>query len=165
MPLVGRLIHAVRQDYPDIGRDRLIYEVNRRLITEMIFDLMDQTRSRLADLAPHSAEDIRRAPAPVASFSDQMLSEIAELRRFLFAELYCHPRIADTMARAKTVLRDLFQHYMARPGDLEPGWREQAVDAAPKDRARCVCDFIAGMTDRFALHIHGRLFDGRTELR
>ena len=165
VPLVGRLIHAVRQDYHEICRDRLIYEVNRRLITEMIFDLMDQTRSRLADLAPRTAEDIRRAPAPVASFSDQMLGEIAELRRFLFAELYCHPRIADTMARAKTVLGDLFQHYMARPEDLEPGWREKVVDAAPKDRARCVCDFIAGMTDRFALHIHGRLFDGRTELR
>lgn len=165
VPLVGRLIHAVQRDYPDIARDRLIYEVNRRLITVMIFDLMDQTRGRLADLAPRSAEDIRRAREPVASFSEQMLAEITELRRFLFDELYTHPRIAGTMARAKTVLSDLFHHYMTKPEDLEQGWRELAIDAAPKDRARCVCDFIAGMTDRFALHMHGRLFDGRTELR
>jgi len=165
VPLVGRLIHAVQRDYPDIASDRLIYEVNRRLITEMIFDLMEETRGRLADLAPRSAEDIRRATAPVANFSDQMLGEITELRRFLFDALYSHPRIATTMTRAKTVLSELFHHYMAQPQDLEPGWRASAVDAAPKDRARCICDFIAGMTDRFALHIHGRLFDGRTELR
>jgi len=165
VPLVGRLLHTVERAYPDLASDRLIYEVNRRLITAMIFDLMDETRRRLNELAPRSAEDIRRAAFPVASFSEQMQAEITALRRFLFDELYSHPRIAETMARAKTVLSDLFQHYMTAPEDLETGWRAQAAGAAPKDRARCVCDFIAGMTDRFALHTHGQLFDGRMELR
>ncbi len=165
VPLVGRLIDAVKRDYPNLAADRLIYEVNRRLITAMIFDLMDETRRRVDELAPCSAENIRRAPAPVASFSTSMLAEIGELRRFLYAQLYRHPRIAGTMDRAKNVLSDLFHHYMAHPEDLDYGWRELARDAPPKDQARCVCDFIAGMTDRFALHTHGRLFDGREELR
>ncbi|MFP3921084.1 MAG: deoxyguanosinetriphosphate triphosphohydrolase [Dichotomicrobium sp.] len=165
VPLVGRLIEAVRRDHPALAADRLIYEVNRRLITVMIFDLLEETRRRLSELAPRSAEDIRRAGAPVAGFSEAMLSEISALRGFLHAELYCHPRIAETMARAKTVLADLFAHYMDHPEDLDPGWRELAIDAAPRDRARCVCDFIAGMTDRFALHMHGRLFDGPADLR
>jgi len=165
IPLVGRLIDAVQREYPDLVHDRLIYEVNRRLITEMIFDLLAETRRRLADLAPRSAGDIRHAGAPVASFSDKMLSEIAELRRFLHAELYRHPRIAQTMARAKDVLCELFAHYMENPEDLDCGWRDAAIGASRKDRARCVCDFIAGMTDRFALHTHGRLFDGPEDLR
>ncbi len=165
VPLVGRLIHAVEHEHPGIASDRLIYEVNRRLITAMIFDLLSQTRERLADLDPRSAEDIRHAPAPVAAFSDTMLAEITALRRFLHAELYRHPRIAETMARAQTVLGDLFHHYMAHPHDLDCSWRDEAIAAAPHDRARCVCDFIAGMTDRFALHTHSRLFDGPAELR
>ena len=165
VPLVGRLIHAVEHEHPGIASDRLIYEVNRRLITAMIFDLMEETRHRLADLAPRSAEDIRAAPAPVAAFSEQMLTEITHLRRFLFDELYTHPRIAGTMARAQAVLGDLFHHYITQPHDLECGWRNEAIAAAPHDRARCVCDFIAGMTDRFAFHMHGQLFDGGMELR
>jgi len=155
----------VNREHSGIAEDRLIYEVNRRLITVMIYDLLEETRRRLQELDPGSAEDIRRAAAPVAGFSEAMLAEITELRRFLFAELYCHPRIAETMGRAKCILADLFAHYMANPGDLETGWREMAADAKPADRARCVCDFIAGMTDRFALHTHRRLFDGSGELR
>jgi len=165
VPLVGRLVDAVNREHSGIAEDRLIYEVNRRLITVMIYDLLEETRRRLQELDPGSAEDIRRAAAPVAGFSEAMLAEITELRRFLFAELYCHPRIAETMGRAKCILADLFAHYMANPGDLETGWREMAADAKPADRARCVCDFIAGMTDRFALHTHRRLFDGSGELR
>jgi len=165
VPLVGRLVRAVEKDYPALASDRLIYEVNRRLITAMIFDLMEETRSRVNELRPGSAEAIRRAHAPVAAFSEKMLSDIAELRSFLHAELYRHPRIAETMGRAKAVLGDLFAHYMDHPEDLDQGWRELALHAAPRDRARCVCDFIAGMTDRFALHTHRRLFDGSVELR
>jgi len=165
VPLVGRLVHAVEGAYPGLGHDRLIYEVNRRLITVMIFDLLEETRRRLADLAPSSADDIRHAKAPIAAFSEPMLAEISDLRRFLHAELYCHERIAQTMERAKAMLRDLFAHYMAQPHDLDPGWREAAFSSSGSDLARCVCDFIAGMTDRFAVHTHARLFDGPAELR
>ena len=166
VPLVGRQIRAVEDAHPNLASDRLIYEVNRRMITAMIFDLLEETRRRLADLNPASADDIRRAPAPVAAFSEPMLAEIATLRSFLHAELYCHERIAGTMARAKAMLRDLFAHYMDHPQDLDAGWRETAVSAASdQDRARCICDFIAGMTDRFAAHRHARLFDGPAELR
>lgn len=165
VPLVGRLVRAVSDAYPGLAHDRLVYEVNRRLITVMIFDLLEETRSRLAELAPRSAEDIRRAPAPIAAFSEPMLAEIAALRGFLHTELYCHERIAGTMERAKAMLRDLFSHYMAHPRDLDRGWREAALATSGQDRARCICDFVAGMTDRFAVHTHARLFDGPAELR
>jgi len=165
VPLVGRLVHAVEGAYPGLGHDRLIYEVNRRLITAMIFDLLQETQRRLAELGPRSADDIRRAKAPIAAFSEPMLAEIATLRSFLYAELYTHERIAGAMARAKTMLHDLFNHYMAHPADLDAGWRESALSSSGSDLARCVCDFIAGMTDRFAVHTHARLFDGPAELR
>ncbi len=165
VPLVGRLIREVEKAHGTLAHNRIIYEVNRRLITAMINDVRGETLMRLSELGARSAADIRTAKRPVVSFSPQMTKDLGELRAFLFEEVYRHPRIAEVMSRSQQVLVDLFDHYMANPGDLAGGLRDAACGADDMDKARCVCDFIAGMTDRYALRAHERLFDAGAELR
>jgi dGTPase len=164
VPLVGRLIREVEKVHGGLAHQKIIYEVNRRLITAMINDVLCETTARLGDLRPQSVEDIRNAPQPVVSFSPQMTADLAVLRAFLFDEVYRHPRIAEVMQRSQQILVDLFDHYMANPDDLAGEWRDAACAANDTARARCVCDFIAGMTDRHALRTHKRLFDAEAEL-
>jgi dGTPase len=140
----------------------LIYEVNRRLITEMVRDLVSETSARLARLKPKTVEDIRLAGFPVAAFSDEMASELAELREFLFDEFYYHPRITGVMADAQKVVRDLYNHFLAHPESLPEIWREEAENG---EKGRVIGDFVAGMTDRLAIDTHRGLFDDTPRLR
>lgn len=165
VPLVGRLITAVEKQYGGLSRERLIFEVNRRLISAMIYDLLNETRQRLSDLNPRTADDIREAGVAAVAFSAGTLAELSVLREFLHSQVYRHRRIARIMADAQRVLRDLFDHYAACPDDLPGEWRAAALHCTETARARHICDFIAGMTDRFALRIHQRLFDDTPELR
>jgi dGTPase len=108
---------------------------------------------------------VRHAGAPVAAFSPAMQRELSALRAFLTARVYRHPRIERIMADAEGVVRELFGRYRAEPGALPPEWREQAREKSAAAYARQVCDFIAGMTDRYALAEHRRLFDATPDLR
>ncbi len=168
VPLAARFIADVEARHGRLDRPRMIYEVNRRLITHMVNDVVDEARKRLARLAPQSARDIRAAAAPVVTFSAGMRSALDELRAFLFRRVYRHHRVMRVMQSAEAVIRDLVRHYTAHPEHLPERWRTaiQDGDGAKSEAARALtaCDFVAGMTDRYAVCEHRRLFDDTPDL-
>ena len=165
VPIAGRSLAEVNAAFPDAEAPRRLYEVTRRLITEMVNDATAETQRRLRQLAPRSADDIRGAGEPIVAFSPAMQSDLDALRAFLTARVYRDARIARIMADAEGVVADLFARYIADEAALPAGWREQAPSTDPPAFARYVCDFIAGMTDRYALAEHRRLFDATPDLR
>ena len=162
VPLAGRFIAEVEAQHGALPANRLIYEVNRRLISAMVHDLVDEAQRRLDDLKPASVDDIRGAAYPVAAFSQIMAKEIGELRGFLFQEFYFHPRVQDIMNGAQKIVRDLFDCFLRDPERLPDEWRQKAKT---KERGRVISDFVAGMTDRMAIDTHRRLFDDTPRLR
>jgi dGTPase len=165
VPIAARALAEVREAYPGIDGTRLLYEAIRRLISAMIEDAVAESERRLAALQPRSVADIRHAPHAVVAFSEAMRRDLDSLRAFLFARVYRNERIVRVMADAERVVRDLFQRYAAEPEALPPDWREPAPPRGTRAYDRHVADFIAGMTDRFALAEHRRLFDATPELR
>jgi len=162
VPLAGRALAQVRAAYPDLEGTRALYETTRRLITALIDDAVAETHRRLERLSPISADDVRLAGHPVVAFSASMSKDLDALRAFLAARVYRHPRVERIMGDAESIVTDLFAHYRDDPEALPPEWREQAPTTG---YPRYVCDFIAGMTDRYALAEHRRLFDATPELR
>jgi dGTPase len=158
VPLAREVLAAVRARYPGIAEDRLVPEAIRRLIDRMVADLLEETRGRLAAARPTSADAVRRAGRPLVAFSAAMGHETQGLRRFLFERMYRHERVTRSMNRAKEIVRALFERLLAEPDLLPPEWASQAKAAATARRARLVADYIAGMTDRFAITEHARLF-------
>ncbi|MHA1524938.1 MAG: deoxyguanosinetriphosphate triphosphohydrolase [Alphaproteobacteria bacterium] len=161
--MVGAAMAQVTKDYGTIEPARLIHETSRRLVTAMVDDVIAQTRENLAALNPQSADDIRGAGAPVAEFSPQMRSQISEVKAFLFAHMYRHPRVTATMDKVEPVVGALFGEYLKNPASLPAEWRAgiaEGNDVASNGvaNARHIADFIAGMTDRFALSEYQRLF-------
>ncbi len=165
VPIAARALAEVRAAYPGIDGTRLLYESIRRLITWMIEDAVAESERRLATLAPRSAGDVRHAQAPMVAFSETMQPELDRLRAFLAARVYRHPRITRIMGEAEGVVRDLFARYSDDPQSLPPEWRGGAPPRGTQAYARYICDFIAGMTDRYALAEHRRLFDATPDLR
>ena len=155
--LVGPVFATVRSLYPDIELARLVHESVRRLIDLMVTDLLDETRRRLAAAAPRSVADLRRLDRPVVAFSPAMRENDRALKDFLFRHMYRHERVNRMTETARQVVRDLFDRYMAQPDFLPEDWRAKGVQAVPTELARLVGDYIAGMTDRFALKEHDRL--------
>ena len=131
----------------------------------MIDDAVTETKALLRDLAPNSAADIRHAPEAVAAFSRAMTGDLDVLRNFLTTRVYRHERMMRIMGRAEQVVSDLFGLYTARAEALPPEWQAQAPPPGSRAHARYICDFIAGMTDRYALAEHRRLFDETPDLR
>lgn len=169
LSLPGRLLRTVEKALYPLDNQRLIYEVNRRMITVMLQDVVEETRRRLSEIAPGSPTDIRAAGSPVAAFSAPLLLELNELRTFLGASVYRHPRVVRVMEGAEEIVRDLVRHYLAKHEDLPDPWRESAQEVANgrglRSLPRLVCDFVAGMTDRYAIQEHRRLFDATPDLR
>jgi dGTPase len=164
VPIAGRALAEVKAAYPGIDGTRLLYEAIRRLIGAMIEHAVAEAERRLASLEPRSANDVRHAATTMVAFSEDMQRELDQLRAFLTARVYRHKRIDRIMGEAEGVVRDLFKRYSDDPAALPPEWREQAPPDASA-YARHIADFIAGMTDRFALAEHRRLFDATPELR
>lgn len=159
VPLAGPVFAEVARTYPGLEPSRVIHEGVRRMIDRMVEDLLAETRARLADLAPRSAEDVRAAGGPVVAFGETMRTHDRALKAFLFERMYRHWRVNRMASKARRVVRDLFGMLVAEPNCLPNDWRAQ-VDAPGSVRtARVVADYVAGMTDRFALDEHRRLFD------
>ena len=139
----------VRRGYPDIDEGRLINEAVRCLIDRMVNDLLAETRDRLAGVGSRSAGDIRALGAPVVAFSEEMGKNGRALKDFLSEHMYRHDKVDRKTDQVQEVVRALFAHYLTNPEALPAGWH--AGDADSRRTARLVADYIAGMTDRFAL--------------
>lgn len=146
-------------------RRRQIYSITRRLITMIIADAVTASRRELASLAPTSPRDIRDAGRAVVVFSPSMADDLQRLRTFLFARLYHHSRVMRVMDRAEQIVVDLAARYRADPSALPAPWQSGLAGLSERRAMRHIADFVAGMTDRFALAEHRRLFDATPELR
>jgi dGTPase len=159
VPLAGPLFREVRGIYPGVEQGRLVYESIRRMIDRMVNDLLAETRRRLAEAAPANADAVRRLGAPVVAFSEEMRKNERALKAFLFERMYRHYRVNRMTSKVRRVVRDLFDHYLAEPQCLPQEWRDEAGPPGSRETARLVADYIAGMTDRFALDEHRKAFD------
>jgi len=159
VPLIGVILAEIDGGHAGIEPVRQAHELVRRLITRMIEDVIDWSARLIAQCGPRSIDDIRGAGAPVIAFSPAMAAADRAIKAFLFPRMYRHARIARIMSDAETVIGDLFGRYTSHPDALP--WR----DAASGEGPRQIADFIAGMTDRYALSEHARLFDSTPELR
>ncbi len=165
VPMPGRIIAAISEAYPNLDHDRLVHELIRQLIGLLIDDVVVESAGRLAALKPGSADDVRRAAAPVGDFSHEVGEEDRAIKGFLKRHVYRHPRVMKVMDQAADVVRDLFARYSAQPQDMPAEWGAHLSGRDEAERARHIADFIAGMTDRYALAEHARLFDSTPELR
>jgi dGTPase len=164
VPLAGEFVR------PAAGRgadsQRVIYEVNRRIITVLIDDVVRESRARLQTLREPSLRSVREAGRPVIAASEEMGARIEALKAYLLANVYRHPRVMRVVAGAEQIVRDLFGRYMAEPAQMPGAWHQAASEGrSERAQAAVVGDFVAGMTDRYAVREHRRLFDATPELR
>jgi dGTPase len=166
LPLIATLLSEVRDRYPDLEEPRLIHEIMRRQITAMVEDVITVAQDNLADIKPQSADDVRLAGRMMAHFSDDFVKADRDIKTFLYRHLYRHPDVMRVRANATRIVRDLFSAFMADPGamgDKHAG--AEVSDLAERELAQRVRDYIAGMTDTYAIAAHRRLFDRTPELR
>jgi dGTPase len=160
IPLFARYADEAVREHPQLRESnwqrRWLYEAIRRMLSEQVYDVIRNTGAALQAAQPASADAVRALP-PLVGFSDAMRAESAALKRFLFQNLYRHPQVVDTTSRAKVVVRELFDIYLARPQEMKPRYATRAQGLEQAACARVVADFIAGMTDRYALREHERL--------
>ena len=146
---------------PTTSSDRLISEAVRRLIGVWVGDLIAEFQRRAKAEKPQSVEDVRALKAPLAAFSEDIAERQKPLRAFLFERMYRHHKVNRMMSQARRIIRELFGLFLSEPETLPPPWRERAKAAGGdmSKRARVVCDYIAGMTDTYAIEEHRRLFN------
>ena len=164
VPVIGGLLREVRDQYPGIDPARLTHEVVRRLIGRLIEDVVAESARRLGVAATTSPDEVRAAGTPMIGFSPMMASTDRAIKEFLWVNMYRHPRVIDVMANAEEVVRALFARFFVQPRYMPEEWAQGLEGADAPGRASRVADFIAGMTDRFALTEHARLFDSKGEL-
>ncbi len=166
MPLTADIIADIARHYPDLDDDRRGAELVRDLISYLIGAVISESRSRLQAAKPNSVDDVRNHGEVLIAFSPGAAQAEAEIKAFLKQRMYRHPRVMHIMGDAEQILFDLFARYQKAPGDLPPEWLPPGAEAeAETERARRIGNFIAGMTDRFALTEHQRLFDSTPDLR
>ena len=156
VPLIGPQLAAVRRDWPQLDARLLRLEAVRRMIGAMIGDVIAETRR--AALGLRSAEEVRRLGRQLVAFSPDMAEDLAQLRAFLHARMYRHYRVNRTRSQARRMLHQMFQLFMEQPDTLPTDWQAAQAGRDEAGRARVVCDYVAGMTDRFAIEEHRRLF-------
>ena len=158
VPLIGPVLHGVRRDWPDIDDRMIRIEAVRRMIGAMVEDVLAETEARIEAAGIRSTEAVRSADRMLVAFSPAMLADLGVLRKFLFERMYRHYRVNRTRSQARRLLAEMFQLFMAEPSTLPPEWSVRADVADEAKRARAVCDYIAGMTDRYAIEEHRKLF-------
>ena len=163
LPFIRDILRDIHAEYHGLDAGRRAHELMRRIITQMIEDVIAETGDRLRALAPHSADDVRHAQQPVGAFSPAMAEADRAIKGFLYPRMYRHARIMRIMGDAERVVCDLFARYAEKPDDLPAEWA-QGVEPG-EEGLRRIADFIAGMTDRYALNEHARLFGSTPELR
>jgi dGTPase len=162
--LPGSILEIVRARYPGLDDVRTGHELMRRQITMMVEDVIVSTTANLERIKPDSAEAVRAAGETMVTFSAGMAATEKELKAFLYKHLYRHDEVMRVRGDAEQIVRDLFDVYFADPRAMPDGWREGLDRAEDRIKARSVADFLAGMTDTYALKEHRRLFDHTPDL-
>ena len=153
VPLFARHAQLVREQFPQIGERRLIHEIVRRMINTLAADLIGESRRRIAVAAPATIDAVRTAP-PLVAFSEPLRAEADVLKLFLREHLYRHFQVTRMTEKARRIVRELFDAFLNEPGLLPTDHRLRAE----RDRPRAIADYVAGMTDRYAMKEHRRLF-------
>ncbi|MCH4539339.1 deoxyguanosinetriphosphate triphosphohydrolase [Ochrobactrum sp. POC9] len=164
VPLTKRLLDLVRTRYPDLDPVRTGHELVRRQITIMVEDVIEEAQRRLAAAKPHGVEDVHGQSHALVAFSDSMRSDEKVLKRFLFKNLYFHDSVVVRRHAADKILQDLFDACFAKPSIMPPEWQSGCDTLDEAARARRVADYLAGMTDNYAVREHRRLFDHTPDL-
>ncbi|MDR9427680.1 MAG: deoxyguanosinetriphosphate triphosphohydrolase [Salibaculum sp.] len=158
LPIVGPCFEAVDRAWPGLDPSRRRHEALRRFFGVLVEDVIATTRANLEDLAPRSAEDIRSAGRMMVEFSPALWADLQQVRRFLFTRMYRAPSVVEMRTQVTQVVEDLFPLFLAAPEHLPAQWQGDVARVADKAAlARIVADYIAGMTDRFALKTHAAL--------
>ncbi len=155
--LAGPVLAAIEAQHPGIELGRKVGELVRRLVGTMVEDLLAQTSANIVAIRPDSVDAVRNLRRPLAAFSPAMVAQMASLKKFLFERMYRHPSVKIRTEHARRVVASLFARFHAEPLLLPEQWRAVAAGADPQRAARAVADYIAGMTDNFALGEHRRL--------
>ncbi|HEX2943552.1 MAG TPA: deoxyguanosinetriphosphate triphosphohydrolase [Rhodopila sp.] len=159
LPIVGDALAAARMSSLDVPPPRLLHETIRRVIDVLVSDLIAETARRLAKLAPGSPDAIRRSPRKVVEFSSAIAEANQAIKDFLFARMYRHWRVNRMSAKARRLTEDVFRLLHSDPTLLPGDWRARAGEPGSQKAATTVCDYVAGMTDRYAMDEHRRLTD------
>jgi dGTPase len=165
MPLTATIIADIGRHYPTLDDARRGAELVRELISYLISAVVSEAGKRLEAAKPQSAHDVRHHTQPLIAFPSAAAQEEAEIKVFLKQRMYRHARVMRVMGEAEQILFDLFARYQKSPGDLPAEWIEGTERETDGERARRIGNFIAGMTDRYALTEHQRLFDSTPDLR
>ncbi|MDV4177772.1 deoxyguanosinetriphosphate triphosphohydrolase [Rhizobium brockwellii] len=166
IPFLAGLMAEVRERYPHLEPSRFTHEIMRRQITRMVEDVIGVAQQRLSLLRPESAADIRAAGQVIATFSERMAETDRQIKAMLFKRIYRNPDIMRIRAGAAQIVTDLFAAYMANPKEMQSHyWVDHIAGLSDAPKARHVGDYLAGMTDTYAISAHRRLFDHTPDLR
>ncbi|MBY5321826.1 deoxyguanosinetriphosphate triphosphohydrolase [Rhizobium johnstonii] len=166
IPFLAGLMAEVRARYPHLEPSRFTHEIMRRQITRMVEDVIGVAQQRLSLLRPESAADIRAADRVIATFSEGMAETDRQIKAMLFKRIYRNPDIMRIRAGAAQIVTDLFAAYMANPKEMQSHyWVDHIAGLSDAPKARHVGDYLAGMTDTYAISAHRRLFDHTPDLR
>jgi dGTPase len=173
LDLLAPIIDHAKAAYPDVKEKILIHEIIRDMIGAMVDDVLQETQSRIQALNPESPEDIRIAGRQMVAFSEDMYHKVEALRKFLYTRMYRHYTVNRVRVKVTKIVQDLFASFLGDYELLPPNWQERVIAGNATDdsvdgkqaRARIVLDYIAGMTDRYAIREHERLFDLYWDLR
>jgi len=159
LPIVGACFAEVDAAHPGLSPNRRRHEALRRFFGVLVEDVIDTARANLAEIKPDTAQDIRTAGRSLVQFSSGLFADLKVIRAFLFRRMYRAPAVVVMRADVTKVIERLFPHFMTHPGDLPKDWMAEVQSVSTDtDLARLVCDYISGMTDRFALQTHHRVF-------
>ncbi|MCA2405744.1 deoxyguanosinetriphosphate triphosphohydrolase [Rhizobium leguminosarum bv. viciae 248] len=166
IPFLAGLMAEVRARYPHLEPSRFTHEIMRRQITRMVEDVIGVAQQRLSLLRPENAADIRAADQVIATFSKGMAETDRQIKAMLFKRIYRNPDIMRIRAGAAQIVTDLFAAYMANPKEMQSHyWVDHIAGLSDAPKARHVGDYLAGMTDTYAISAHRRLFDHTPDLR
>lgn len=168
LTIIREIVDDIRSKYPDIDREILTYQIIREMIGAMVEDVIAESEHRLKELEPQSPENVRMAGAPVVAFSEEMLARVNELRSFLWQRMYKHYEVCRTMNKVCGILSNLYGAFTSDTQLLPTEWQQRLQDESngtEEEHSRIIADYLAGMTDRYAVREHERLFDPHWDLR
>ena len=162
--LVSPIMSKIKHEFGDLEDSRLISELVRQIVNTLAEDIISESTRRLSKIQPAHSEDIKNSKQPVVAFSEKLTPRIRELREFLFARMYRHYKVNRMASKAKRVIGELFDLFMEEPSVLPDEWRFLGKRNVKSNQARLIADYIAGMTDRYALLEYDRLFDFKAKI-